>query len=136
MKAEKWLNRVKCANDKVERLKYERMRALESACGAVIDTSNERVQTSIGNTAERKFIAYADYAELINCAIDEFADIRAEVEKAINCVEGYTYRELLRMRYLEFRTWKYIARKLGMNENTVRGVTRIMALKAVEAYCI
>lgn len=77
-------------------------------------------------------IAYADYAEKINQAIDDFIYIRDEVERAINLVECYEYRELLRLRYLEYKTWDCIGRKLSINSNSTRHRVKKAALKAVK----
>lgn len=137
MTTEEWLQRVYKADQNVYDLEFERMRALNSLCGSAIDTGSERVQTSQTNATEDKMIAYADYAEKINQAIDEFIYIRDEVERAINKVENYTYRELLRMRYLEFKEWGYIANKLNLSSsNNARGEIKKAALRAVAPYCI
>lgn len=132
MTVEEWLQRVKKADDRVEDLKFKRQRALNSLCGGAIDTGNERVQTSQTNATEDKMIAYADYAELINQAIDEFIDIRHEVEVAINQVDCYKYRELLRLRYLEYRTWEYIGRKLHISPELLRKHRKYQALEALK----
>ena len=137
MTVEEWLQRVKKADDRVEDLKFKRQIALNSLCGGAIDTSNERVQTSQANATEDKMVAYADYAEMINQAIDEYIDIRHEVEAAINQVDCYKYRELLRLRYLEYRTWEYIGNELKFSSsNNARGEIKKAALRAVASYCI
>ena len=136
MTVEEWLQRVKKADDRVEDLKFKRQIALNSLCGGAIDTGNERVQTSQTNATEDKMVAYADYAEMINQAIDEYIDIRHEVETAINQVDCYVYRELLRLRYLEYRDWNYIGNKLMKNPNSVRHRIKKAALYSVAAYCI
>ncbi len=133
MTVEEWLQRVKKADDRVEDLKFKRQRALNSLCGGAIDTGNERVQTSKTNATEDKMIAYADYAELINQAIDEYIDIRHEVETAINQVGCYEYRELLRLRYLEYRDWNYIGNKLSINPNSAKKRVKKRALEAVKS---
>ncbi len=137
MTTEEWLQRVYKADQNVYDLEFERMRTLNSLCGSAIDTGSERVQTSQTNATEDKMIAYADYAEKINQAIDDFIYIRDEVERAINKAESYTYRELLRMRYLEFKEWGYIANKLNLSSsNNARGEIKKAALRAVAPYCI
>lgn len=137
MTVEEWLQRVKKADDRVEDLKFKRQIALNSLCGGAIDTGNERVQTSQTNATEDKMVAYADYAEMINQAIDEYIDIRHEVEAAINQVDCYKYRELLRLRYLEYRTWEYIGNELKFSSsNNARGEIKKAALRAVASYCI
>ena len=131
------MQRVKKADDRVEDLKFKRQIALNSLCGGAIDTGDERVQTSQTNATEDKMIAYADYAELINQAIDEYIDIRHEVEVAINQVDCYEYRELLRLRYREYRDWNYITNELKFSSsNNARGEIKKAALRAIAAYCI
>ena len=136
MTTEEWLQRVYKADQNVYDLEFERMRALNSLCGSAIDTGSERVQTSQTNATEDKMIAYVDYAEKINQAIDDFIYIRDEVERAINKVESYTYRELLRMRYLEFKEWGYIENKLQFPPESGRKYRKYCALKAVAPYCV
>lgn len=133
MTVEEWLQRVKKADDRVEDLKFKRQIALNSLCGGAIDTGNERVQTSQTNATEDKMVAYADYAEMINQAIDEYIDIRHEVETAINQVDCYVYRELLRLRYLEYRTWEYIGNKLSINPNSAKKRVKKRSLEAVKS---
>ena len=131
MTVEEWLQRVKKADDRVEDLKFKRQIALNSLCGGAIDTSNERVQTSQANATEDKMVAYADYAEMINQAIDEYIDIRHEVEAAINQVDCYVYRELLRLRYLEYRDWNYIGIRLRITPELLRKHRKYQALEAL-----
>lgn len=131
MTVEEWLQRVKKADDRVEDLKFKRQIALNSLCGGAIDTGNERVQTSQTNATEDKMVAYADYAEMINQAIDEYIDIRHEVETAINQVDCYVYRELLRLRYLEYRDWNYIGIRLRITPELLRKHRKYQALEAL-----
>ena len=131
MTVEEWLQRVKKADDRVEDLKIKRQIALNSLCGGAIDTGNERVQTSQTNATEDKMIAYADYADMINQAIDEYIDIRHEVETAINQVDCYVYRELLRLRYLEYRDWNYIGIRLRIAPELLRKHRKYQALEAL-----
>lgn len=131
MTVEEWLQRVKKADDRVEDLKFKRQIALNSLCGGAIDTGNERVQTSQTNATEDKMVAYADYAEMINQAIDEYIDIRHEVETAINQVDCYVYRELLRLRYLEYRDWNYIGIRLRIAPELLRKHRKYQALEAL-----
>ena len=131
MTVEEWLQRVKKADDRVEDLKFKRQIALNSLCSGAIDTGNERVQTSQTNATEDKMVAYADYAEMINQAIDEYIDIRHEVETAINQVDCYVYRELLRLRYLEYRDWNYIGIRLRIAPELLRKHRKYQALEAL-----
>ena len=131
MTVEEWLQRVKKADDRVEDLKFKRQIALNSLCGGAIDTGNERVQTSQTNATEDKMVAYADYADMINQAIDEYIDIRHEVETAINQVDCYVYRELLRLRYLEYRDWNYIGIRLRITPELLRKHRKYQALEAL-----
>ena len=136
MTVEEWLQRVKRADDRVEELINRRLRMFNLLCGSAIDTSNEKVQTSQRNAVEDKIIAYVNCTEMINRAIDEFVDIRHKAESAINQVECYTYRELLRMRYIEYREWEYISNKLNINRNSAKHRIKKAALYAVAPYCV
>ena len=83
---------------------------------------NERVQESRKNASERKFIAYADYAKLINDKIDEFYDCKMEILAAINKLDNPTYHALLTGYYINCKTWEQVAEDMNYE---IRNIYRI-----------
>ncbi|MBR3866809.1 MAG: hypothetical protein IKM54_03325, partial [Butyricicoccus sp.] len=53
--------------------------------------------------------AYAHYDGLLKRKMDELMRMQAEIEMTIERVDNRAYRELLRGRYLENKTWEQIA---------------------------
>lgn len=115
-----WLSRARNIDAAIENLKKERQKALSSACGTSSGFGNERVQESKKNASERKFIAYADYAKLINDKIDEFYDCKQEILAAINKLDNPTYYALLTGYYVNCQTWEQVAENINYSDKWAR----------------
>ena len=55
------------------------------------------------------YVKMIDYSNEINGQIDEYVDIRKDIEAVINTVQDLTLRTLLRYRYIDGLTWEQIA---------------------------
>ena len=74
--------------------------------------------------------AYAHYDSLLKRKMDELMQMKAEIETTIERVENRGYRELLRGRYLEGKTWEQIA----VDRNcSYQNVVQFMHPKALDA---
>lgn len=74
--------------------------------------------------------AYAHYDGLLKRKMDELMQMKAEIETTIERVENRGYRELLRGRYLEGKTWEQIA----VDRNcSYQNVVQFMHPKALDA---
>ena len=74
--------------------------------------------------------AYAHYDGLLKRKMDELMRMQAEIEMTIERVENRAYRELLRGRYLENKTWEQIA----VDRNcSYQNVVQFMHPKALDA---
>ena len=112
MTVKEWLNRGYRIDREITALLREQERTLVLATKTTAATDGERVQTSRGNSAEARFINYADYTKLIDERIDELYAIKREIITAINRVGDNTLRQLLIHRYIEFMRWEKIAEEM------------------------
>ena len=114
MTAKQWLNRGYRINEEIDELIKEQKQALLQATStALCGGEGEKVQSSNGNTTERRFVNYVAYSETIDKRIDELYAVKNEILTAINTVADNTLRELLILRYIKFYTWEEIAVKMG-----------------------
>lgn len=118
MTAKQWLNRGYRINEEINELIKEQKQALLQATSTAL-CGGEKVQSSNGNTAERRFVNYAAYSETIDKRIDELYSIKNEILAAINEVEDNTLRRLLILRYIKFYTWEEIAEKMNYSMRRV-----------------
>lgn len=112
MTAKQWLNRGYRINEEIDELMREQKQALLQATSTALG-GGEKVQSSNGNTVERRFVNYAAYSETIDKRIDELYSVKNEILAAINEVEDNTLRRLLILRYIKFYTWEEIAEKMN-----------------------
>ena len=117
-----WLNRGKCLDNELKELKETAQKAFEDATNTASNICDERVQTSIANNTEKKFILAAHYEAEIVKKIEELYDVKLEILGAIHKLDSCTYRALLLARYINFKTWEQIAEDMGYE---VRQIHRI-----------
>ena len=114
MTVKQWLNRGYRINEEInELIKEQKQALLQATSTALCGGEGEKVQSSNGNTTERRFVNYAAYSETIDKRIDELYAVKNEILTAINSVDDNTLRELLILRYVKFYTWEEIAIKMG-----------------------
>lgn len=122
MDAKKYLQQAYRLNELIEhdQRELERLRTL-SVSIASADTTRENVQG--GSKAYDKIgeiiVRIDEYAHRINCEIDEFVDIKAEIHSRIMQVQNIDARLILLYRYIEFMRWEDIAVKLGYTRQWV-----------------
>lgn len=117
MTVKEWLKRGLKINDEINQLLEQKQMEYSLACSATISTKRidgkitygERVQESIKNSSEDKFVCYAEYSKMIDDRVKELYKIKQEILQAINQVDNATYRTLLISRYINFKTWEQIA---------------------------
>ena len=109
MTTKEWLNRGWKLDKEIDALLSEQRRAFDIACSTTTSLTQDKVQTSQSNSAENKFINYANYSKMIDVRIDELYAIKQEILQAINTVKDSAYRTLLIERYVNFKTWEQIA---------------------------
>lgn len=109
MTIKEWLNRAHQLDKEIKALLNERNSMFDKATGVNYDTKNEKVQTSIRNTTEDRFVNYAAYSQLIDKRIDKLYAVKLEIISAINKVDDTILRTLLIEKYINFKTWERIA---------------------------
>ncbi|MBE7044769.1 MAG: hypothetical protein E7397_04515 [Ruminococcaceae bacterium] len=132
MTAKEFLNHARKLNIEVKQLQDAKQEAFASACGTSIDYSAERVQSSSGNSSERKLITYSDFSVMLDERIAELEAYRAEVLAKIELLENATYRTLLIARYINCKTWEQIAEEMGYSDKWTRCGLHSRALSALE----
>lgn len=130
MGTKEWLNRGREADKYINELLKEKEEALTRATSVTAVSDSERVQSSKGNSTERKFIAYAEYDRLIDKHIDELWEIKTEIMQALGAVKDTTLRRLLFNRYIRCMKWESVAEDMGYD---VRHILRLhgKALKKI-----
>lgn len=132
MTAKEWLSRGRRLDIEINALLKEQEQALQMATSTVTNIKGERVQTSKRNTAENRFIHYAEYSKTIDERIDELYRIKAEISQMISKVENNTLRQLLTLRYINFETWEKIAEELDYSREWITKALHPRALLAIE----
>ena len=133
MTVKEWLSRGYKIDREINALLSEREEAFALACKVTAPPSdNEKVSATTGNGSEARFIKYADYSKLIDRRIDELYRIKSEIMTVITLIDNNTYRTLLIMRYVQFKTWEQIAEGMGYSDKWVRTYLHKMALEVCE----
>lgn len=104
-----WLNRARFIDNEVNSLMREQRRAFELATSTTGTWSEDKIQSSTGNTTEKNMVKYAEYTEMIDSRIDELTAVKREILDKIGEVEDHLLRSLLINRYINCMTWEQIA---------------------------
>lgn len=126
----KWLSRAYWADKERKQLSEERAAAYASLFSSS-SGDGEKVQKSMLNTTDERYIKYLEYDERLKKQIDKLYDIKNEIHTLINNVDDARLRLVLRMRYLNFMRWEAIAEKMNYE---IRQIYRLhkKALQAAE----
>ncbi len=119
MTTHEWLNRAYNVNKEINILLSEQTKIFNQLTSCTANYSGDKVQTSQDNGIEHKFISYVSYSEKINIRIDELYEVKNEIFEAINEVKNPTLRQLLILRYLQYKTWECIAEELGYDVRNI-----------------
>lgn len=134
MTVKEFLQKGRKLNFEIQSLKNARKEAYYLATGITQDYSSEKVQTSKGNSSERKFIAYLEYSEKLDIKITELMEYRSKMLELINNLEDSTYRTLLISRYISCNTWERVAEDIEYSDVWVRTKLHSEALKEAAKY--
>lgn len=104
-----WLNRARYIDNEVNSLIRERERIFELATSTTGAWSEDKIQSSGGNSTEKNMIKYAEYSETIDNRIGELVSVKAEIIAKIDEVEDHLLRSLLINRYINFWNFEQIA---------------------------
>ena len=131
METKEWLNRGYRIDNEIETLLEEQQQARDRILKITGTISEDRVQTSRGNSTESEYIKYLSYSDRINEKINELYAVKQEIETAIESVSNPTYRQLLRLRYLRFKKWEAIALEMNYNYYHTRKFLHAKALQEI-----
>ncbi len=123
MTTKEWLNRGWRIENEIEILQREKELAFERITSASCANDDVRVMKSEQNSSENKLINYLAYNDKIDTRIDELYQVKQEIHEAISRVQNPIFRQLLELRYLQFKRWEQIAVLLDYKD--VRHVYRL-----------
>lgn len=92
----------------------EEIEALQSECElikATIYSKEKVVETNVVNSGDQ-IMRLMNTHELINEKVDELIDLKIQVSNEIDYIDDRKFRIILRERYINMRSWEYIAGKL------------------------
>lgn len=132
MSTKEWLMRYRYIKIRIDNLKEHR-ESLNNAltnCVIPLDGKEKAGGGSKGNPNENKLIDLADVVDKLKNEHFRLLIIKAEIENAISEVDDNTYAVLLRLRYIDCKTWEEIAEIMNFD---VRHIYRLHgnALKAI-----
>ena len=136
MTVKDWLNRGMRLNDEINSLIEKQQKAFSIVCKATSTIVQDKVQACGGKSKEDWIVTYIDYTEQINRKIDELHEVKAEILNAIKKVDKDTYKALLILRYIKFKSWGKIAECIGKTEINTRVRVHSNALKAITQYIV
>lgn len=90
--------------------------------GKHIDYSEQRVQTSPGNSEENRRIQYISLCERIDKKIDELIACQARIFDLLTEIHDNTLYEIMVAYYVNCETWQHIAERINYS---VRQVHRL-----------
>lgn len=134
--AKKWLNRGWKLNETINKKIEAQCKEYNLACSSTSCTSNERVQTSHKNATEDILARYIDISREVNMLTDELHDVKREIWQAINRVDNNLYKNILKLRFVYFKPWGYIAMKVNMPSNSVRNRVLSRAIISIKQHIV
>lgn len=133
MTAKDFLQRGRHLGLEIEQLKEARQKSFDEATSITVDYSQSKVQTSSGNSMERKMLKYVNYCETLDKRIEYLSEYRKEMLELINKLDNSTYRTLLIARYINCHTWEQVAEGIHYNLKWTY-VLHGRALQAIEIH--
>lgn len=109
----KYLNQYKYLNKEIDR----KIKSLEdwrnkiyNVTGTLSDMPKSKNRS---NTIEEGITTIDEIEASINKDIDDLVELRKEIESKIDSIDNLKLRELMKCRYLDFKSWEEIAYKNG-----------------------
>ena len=109
MTTKEWLMRAWHIDKEIQSLLSEQDEAFRR-CTSITSSIRDVVVDSTKDQHKDAALVYlAGYGEKIRKAVDNLYRTKNEILEAVNRVDNTTYRTLLCLRYLRFKTWEEIA---------------------------
>lgn len=132
--AKQWLNRGWELNEKINKKLESQYNAYNLACNATSSMGGEKVQTSHKNSTEDILARYIDVSREVDKLTDELYEVKGEIWQAVNLLDNKLYKKILKLRFVYFKPWGYIAQKVNRKSNTIRYKTMEQAIDSVSKH--
>ena len=122
MEVKEYLNQIRYIDRDIQS-RLEEKRALRSAIEIKTTSYNDsKVQESGAGRFDDRYAKYIEVSEVINQKIDGLINLKMRISNEIDLIGKSEHRILLRMRYINLKSFEEIA--VGMNYN-IRHIHRI-----------
>ena len=110
MRAIDYLRQIKVLDDQINRNIREIERWRDMAYKITADPSEEHYNPNRPTSApfEKCFEKADELERIVTADIDRLADLKFEAEEKISRLDDYVCRDILRLRYIEYRPWTEI----------------------------
>lgn len=112
MTKKEFLNQYRNAEREIAIKMDEIIRLREMATKVTQVLTPDKVKGGMENRREESIAKIVDMEKEIGASIDDLKKIREQVERAINAIPNANQRDVLRLRYLNGKTWEQIAVQL------------------------
>lgn len=117
-----YLNQIRYTNQEIQSRVEERNELRQAVMIKTSSFQTDKVQESGTTNFDDKYMKFIEVSEEINEQVDKLFDLRLRVSNEIDRLEKPEYRILLRMRYINLKTFEEIAVKMNYD---IRQVTRL-----------
>ena len=114
----KWLRRYLDLNGAINQ-KILELDAVRSLCEKVTPSYSGMPQQPGNRTKDNSYLRLVTMSQKIDAEIDQYVDMRAEIQAAINTVSDMQLRTLLSLRYINGLTWEKIAVEMNYTYRNV-----------------
>ena len=117
-----YLNQIRYTNQEIQSRVEERNELRQAVMIKTSSFQTDKVQESGTSNFDDKYMKFIEVSEDINEQVDKIFDLRLRVSNEIDRLEKPEHRIILRMRYINLKTFEEIAVKMNYD---IRQVTRL-----------
>lgn len=111
--------------DQLINSKIEQMTVIKSLATKVTAAQGNRVmQTPVSSPTENAIVRLIDLERELDADIDRFVDLKRQINQAINRLDEPSYRLVLELRYLSYKTWEEIGTILSYTSRNTQYIHR------------
>lgn len=134
MTEKEWLQRAWNIEKEIQELEERRMTVRNEILRITPSYEYRGNQTfHSGNCKEAKYIKLIEFSQRIDKHIEELYKVKTEIDKAIDKVPNSKLRRLLKLRYIDFKTWEDIADEMNY---ALRHIMRLHGKALIAIRCI
>ena len=120
--SKEYLNQIRYTNQEIQARVEERNELRQAVMIKTSSFQTDKVQESGTSNFDDKYMKFIEVSEDINEQVDKIFDLRLRVSNEIDRLEKPEHRIILRMRYINLKTFEEIAVKMNYD---IRQVTRL-----------